>query len=80
MIDLISQASSLAAVANAAALEEMNQKLKRFDEELDLVNKLLDEEQGKLLSRCKVSCAEYLRSGLYAEPLVFCDCSCRRGG
>ena len=44
---LMSQASSLAAGANAVALEEMDRKLKHFDEELDLVNKQLDEAQGK---------------------------------
>ena len=48
MIDLISQASLLAMAANAAALEEMDWKLKCSDEELDLVNKRLDEAQGKL--------------------------------
>ena len=37
------QASFVAAAANAAALEEMDRKLKHSDEELDLVNKRLDE-------------------------------------
>ena len=49
MIDLISQASSLAVAPNATTLEEMDRKLKRSDEELDLINKWLDEAQGKLL-------------------------------
>ena len=44
---LTSRASSLAATANAAMLEEMNRKLKHSDKELDLVNKQLDEAPGK---------------------------------
>ena len=48
---LIPQASSLAASANAAALEEMDQKLKPSDKELDPVNKRLDEAQGKLFDK-----------------------------
>ena len=44
---LLTRASSVAAAANAAALEEMDQKLKHSDKELDLVNKRLDEAQGK---------------------------------
>ena len=44
---LLTRASSVAAAANAAALEEMDQKLKHSDKELDLVNKWLDEAQGK---------------------------------
>jgi hypothetical protein len=40
---LLMQASSVAAAANATALEEMDQKLKLSDQELDLVNKWLDE-------------------------------------
>jgi hypothetical protein len=50
---MLTQASSVVAAANAAALEEMNQKLKLSDQELDLVNKRLDEAQGKL---CKKMC------------------------
>ena len=71
MIDLISQASSLAVAANAAALEKMDWKLKRSDEELDLVNKWLDEVQGKPLSKFIVNTAGHLCSGLYAEHMVF---------
>ena len=37
----------MVAAANATALEEMGQKLKCSDEELELVNKRLDEVQGK---------------------------------
>jgi hypothetical protein len=48
---LLMQASSVAAAANAAALEEMDQKLKLSDKELDLVNKRLDEAQGKPYER-----------------------------
>jgi hypothetical protein len=33
-------------VVNAAELDEMNRKLKRSDEELDLVNKRFNEAQG----------------------------------
>ncbi|XP_073352033.1 uncharacterized protein [Aegilops tauschii subsp. strangulata] len=40
------QASSVAAAANAATLEEMDRKLKISDKELDLVNKRLDEAQA----------------------------------
>ena len=40
------QAQVLAVAVNAAELAEMNQKLKRSDEELLLVNKLFDEAQG----------------------------------
>nr|XP_020195337.1 actin cytoskeleton-regulatory complex protein pan1-like [Aegilops tauschii subsp. strangulata] len=40
------EASSLAAAGNAAMLDEMNQKLKSFDEELDLVSKWFDEAQA----------------------------------
>lgn len=43
----MSQASSPAATANAAALEEMDRKHKHFDKELDLVNKWLDKAQDK---------------------------------
>ena len=39
--------SSVAAAANAAAVEEMDQKLKLSDQELELVNERLDEAQGK---------------------------------
>ena len=55
MIDFILQASSLAAAANSAALEEMDRKLKRSDGELGLVNKRLDEAQGKPLLRCMIA-------------------------
>jgi hypothetical protein len=41
------QASSVATATNAAALEEMDRKLKLSDKELDLVNKRLYEAQGK---------------------------------
>jgi hypothetical protein len=44
---LLMQASFVAAAANAAALEEMDRKLKLSDKELELVNKRLDEAQGK---------------------------------
>ena len=44
---MLTQASSVAAAANAATLEEMDRKLKLSDKELDLVNKRLDEAQGK---------------------------------
>ena len=44
---LLTQASSVAAAANVAALEEMDQKLKLSDKKLDLVKKRLDEAQGK---------------------------------
>ena len=40
------QASALAAAANATELADMNRKLKRSDEELDLINKRFDEAQG----------------------------------
>jgi hypothetical protein len=40
---LLLQASSFATTANAAALDEMNRKLKISDDELDLVNKRFDE-------------------------------------
>ena len=43
----LTHASSMVATANAAALEEMDRKLKLSDKELDLVNKRLDEAQGK---------------------------------
>ena len=49
------QASSVAMATNAAALEEMDRKLKRSDGELDLVNKQLDEAQRKPLLRCVVA-------------------------
>ena len=80
MIDLILHASSLATTANAAALEKMDRKLKCSDEELDLVNKRLDEAQGKLLSKYIVNTVGQLHSGLYAEHMVFGDCRCRCGG
>ena len=73
-------ASSLATTANVATLEEMDRKLKRSDAELDLVNKQLDEAQGKPVSKCIVNTVGQLRSGLYAEHMVFGDYSCRRGG
>ena len=41
------QASSVATAANATMLEEMDRKLKLSNKELDLVNKRLDEAQGK---------------------------------
>jgi hypothetical protein len=43
---LLLQASSLAVAANAAALDEMNWKLKSSDEGHNLVNKRFDEAQG----------------------------------
>ena len=46
MIFLLLQASSLAAAANAVVLDEMNQKIKSSDEELDIVNKRFDKAQG----------------------------------
>ena len=70
----------MAAAANAAAIKEMDRKLKRSDEELDLVNKRLHEAQGKLLSKCIVNTAGHLCSGLYDEYVMFGDCSCRRRG
>ena len=47
---LLAQASSVAAAANAAALEEMDWKLRLSNKELDLVNKWLDEAQVKPLN------------------------------
>ena len=55
----------------------MDRKLKRFEEELELVNKRLDEAQGKLLLKCIVKTAGHLHSALYAKPMVFGDYSCR---
>ena len=40
------QASALAATANATELVEINHKLKRSDEELNLVDKRFDKVQG----------------------------------
>ena len=50
---MLTQASSMVVAANAAALEEMDQKLKLSNQELDLVNKRLDKAQGKI---CKMMC------------------------
>jgi hypothetical protein len=50
---MLMQASSMAAAANAVALEEMDWKIKLSGQELDHVNKWLDEAQGKL---CKKMC------------------------
>ena len=66
--------------ANVTALEEMDRKLKRSDEELDLVNKWLDEAEGKLLSKYIVNTTGHLRSGFYAEHMVFGECNCHRRG
>ena len=41
------QASSTAAAANAAKLDELNRKLKSSEDELDALNKRFDEAQGK---------------------------------
>ena len=50
----------MAMTASAAALEEMDRKLKLSDKELDLVNKRLDEAQGKTLDRiCNLLSAGY---------------------
>lgn len=54
------QASSLAAAANGMALEEMHRKLKISDQELDLVNKRLDQAKGKL---CKKMCTCQIMTG-----------------
>lgn len=56
----MSQASSLAATANAAALEEMNQKIKHSNDELDLVNQWLHEAQGRLLITCAIALCQKL--------------------
>ena len=70
----------MAAAANATALEEIDGEFKLSDEGLDLVNKRLDEAQGKLLSKCIVNIVGPLHIGLYVEPMVFGDYSCRHEG
>ena len=60
--------------ANAATLEEMDRKLKLSDQELDIVDKWLNEAQGKLW---KKMCAYQI---VTVCPLScwFCSC-CHRG-
>ena len=51
----LTQASSVVAVANVVALREMDRRIKQSDKELDLVNKRLDEAQGKPCEKMCIS-------------------------
>ena len=71
---LLTQASSLA----DAAQKEMDQKLERSNGELDIVNKWLDEAQGKLfVNVCDRSLSGTYTPGLYVDHSMCGFFSCR---